>query len=167
MGANVEFAVTSRTRATREAVYELVRAGATWPAWSPIGSFTLARPAPDGGEGVGAVRVFRTGLVRSREEVVQIVPGRSLSYRAVAGLPLRDHRADVELEDDGDGGTLIVWRERFRAAWPGTAAPLRWFLRSFVQRCADGLARHAEAGDVVVPADTAGDTADRTTGRVG
>jgi hypothetical protein len=151
MGADVEFAVTARSTAGRAAVYELVRAGATWPAWSPIGSFTLARPAPDGSEGVGAVRVFRTGLVRSREELIEIVPGRSLSYRAVAGLPLRGHRADVELEDDEGGGTRIVWRERFRTAWPGTAAPLRWFLRAFVQRCADGLARHAAAGDVIAP----------------
>ena len=39
--------------------------------------------------------------------------------------------------------TAITWREDFVATRPGSAGLIGWFLRGFVQRCADGLARHA------------------------
>ncbi len=56
--------------------------------------------------------------------------------------PIRAHRADVEISER-DGGTAITWREDFRVRLPGTGWLLEWFLRRFVQRCADGLAPHA------------------------
>lgn len=142
MGKRVTFTVTATSTADRHAVYELLRDGATWPEWSPIGSFALERPAPGGGEGVGAVRRFSTGFARSREEIVELRPDQSISYRALSGLPIRRHRADVDLAD-GPSGTVVSWREDFEALVPGTAAMLEWFLRRFVQRCADGLARQA------------------------
>ncbi len=142
MGTRVTFEVTATSRATPAQVYALLRSGATWPSWSPIGAFALARPDGDGGEGIGAVRLFTTGGVRSREEIVELTPDTSIGYRAIAGLPIRDHRADVRLAPN-DRGTTITWREDFRAKVPGTAGALGWFLRRFVQQCADGLAAHA------------------------
>jgi hypothetical protein len=76
--------------------------------------------------------------LHSREELVEFRPGRALSYSALSGPPIRSHRADVELSGR-DGGTAISWREDFRVKLPGTG----WLLERFVQRCADGLARHA------------------------
>ena len=142
MGRRVTFTVTARSRASRHAIYELLRAGSTWPDWTPIGSFELERPAPDGGEGVGAVRKFTTGFVSSREEIIELHPDQSLSYRALSGLPIRQHRADVDISDSGDE-RVVAWREDFEARVPGTAPMLAWFLRRFVQRCADGLAGQA------------------------
>ena len=46
----------------------------------------------------------------------------------------------------------ITWREDFVAARPGSGWLLEWFLRRFVQRCADGLTRHAAS----LAADAAG-----------
>src|SRR5690606_12972082 len=42
--------VTATTSAPAHAVHALLRDGATWPTWSPLGSFELERPAehPDG-----------------------------------------------------------------------------------------------------------------------
>jgi hypothetical protein len=91
---------------------------------------------------LGAIRVFTTGTVHSREELVGFEPGRLFSYSALSGLPIRDHRADVTLAER-DGGTMIGWHEDFRAKVPGTGWLYGRFLRWFVQRCADGLARHA------------------------
>ena len=42
-------------------VYRLLRDGSTWPVWSPIDSFELEREGADGGENLGAHRIFRTG----------------------------------------------------------------------------------------------------------
>jgi Polyketide cyclase / dehydrase and lipid transport len=142
----VTFSVTASSRATPQVLYDLLRDGSSWPTWSPIGSFELAQPSADGGEGVGAVRIFKTGTVRSREELIALTPDKGLSYSAVAGLPMRDHGADVEL-DEHDGVTAIVWTEEFRPKFPGTGGFLCWFLRHFVQRCADGLAAYAEGLD--------------------
>jgi hypothetical protein len=142
MGRRITFTVSAWSSARPGAIYDLLCSGATWPQWSPIGSFRLEREGRDGGESLGAIRVFTTAGVHSREELTGSEPGRSFSYVALSGLPIRDHRADVTLAER-DGGTAIGWHEDFRVKVPGTG----WFyersLRWFVRRCADGLARQA------------------------
>jgi hypothetical protein len=142
MGERIIFSVSAWSSAPPAEVYRLLRTGASWPEWSPIGSFHLEQEGREGGESLGAIRVFKTGNVRSREELVGLEPDAAFSYVALSGLPIRDHRADVELVAR-DGGTAISWREDFQPKLPGTGWLLRWFLRRFVQRCADGLAAHA------------------------
>lgn len=137
------------TSATADAVYALLRDGATWPEWSPLGSFRLEAEGPDGGESLGAIRVFRTGRTTSREEIVVLEPDRTFGYALLSGLPLRDYRALVDLEPR-DGGTEIHWHSTFRAKVPGTGGLYRRILGAFIQRCVDGLAsytteRHASS----------------------
>lgn len=146
--------VNVTTTAHPEIVYALLRAGATWPQWSPIHTFTLdspgtpeaaadeGRPGDEEGEDVGAIRVFQTGRIRSRERIVELVPNRRLSYVLVDGLAIRDYRADIDLRESCDG-TAIQWRSSFRPKVPGTGWMYRRQLTSFIQQCADGLARHA------------------------
>ena len=144
MAQRVTFEVQAWTRATPAAVYRLLLDGSTWPTWSPIGSFHLEREGRDGGESEGAIRVFKTGTVRTREQLVERRADESFGYVALSGLPIRADRADVELSAH-NGGTAIVWREAFDPKIPGAGPALRWFLRRFVQRCADGLAAHSAA----------------------
>ena len=134
----VMFTVVSSSKAPPRAVFALLADAATWPEWSPIGSFEPERAAPDGGVGVGAIRRFRTVRTISREEVTEVEPDRRFAYRQLSGIPISDHQAVVELEALPDG-TRISWTEQFRTHVPG----VRWFLRFFVRRCADGLAEHA------------------------
>lgn len=146
--------MTAASTGSVETVYELLRAGATWPTWSGLGSFELERPSPepdragvgaDGhgvDEGVGAIRVFRTGPMRSREQIVELVPGRRLSYVLLSGLPLRDYRADVDLSPTAEG-TEIRWHSTFDAKVPGTGWFYRWFLGRFLRQTVDGLAAYA------------------------
>ena len=134
--------VTATTSAPAHAVHALLRDGATWPTWSPLGSFELERPAehPDG---VGEIRIFRTGRIRNREQVVESVPGRRLSYVLLEGMAIRDYRADIDLTDTENGGTVIRWHSTFRAKVPGMGGIYRRSLTSFLQQCVDGLADHA------------------------
>lgn len=146
--------VSARTEADPATVYALLRDGASWPTWSPITSFTLEQPAPapsDGSgpaepEGVGAIRCFRTkqafGTTTSRERIVELRQDRRFSYTLLSGLPLRDYRANVDLEPTGTG-TTIRWRSSFRPAIPGTGWLYRAILSAFIGRCARGLAEHA------------------------
>ncbi len=141
----LEVDVRVPTTARPEAVYALLRDGASWPVWSPIGSFELGRPAADEPEGIGAIRIFRTGRHTSVERIVELVPGRRLSYALVRGLALRGYRADVDLEPDGDT-TYIHWHSSFTAKVPGTGWIYQRSLTDFVRRCAEGLAAHAVTG---------------------
>lgn len=137
-----DIAVTATTPASPETVYALLRDGASWPGWSPLGSFELERPGETEPEGVGAIRVFRTGRVTTREQIVELVPERRLSYVLLSGLPIRNYRADVDLEPAGDG-TRIHWHSVFDPKLPGTGWLFRRQLTGFLQRTVDGLARRA------------------------
>ena len=136
------FEVSATSAAPPSVVFGLLADGTTWPRWSPIGSFELEREGGEGGESVGAIRVFKTGRVVNREEIVEIRPPESFSYQVLSGLSIKNHRADVILTEM-EGGTSIVWRERFEASPPGTGWLTSKMLRGFVARCAQGLARAA------------------------
>lgn len=133
---------TARSSADATTVYALLVDGMSWPTWSPLDSFELESEAPGGGEGLGAVRVFRTGRTVSREEVVELVPDRRFGYALLSGLPLRNYRARIDLTPF-DGGTVIHWRSSFTPKVPGTGWIYRRALGMFIQRCVDGLAAHA------------------------
>ena len=128
--------------ASPDAIYALLADGATWPSWSGIDSFELRQPGDGGGESLSAVRVFRTGRTTSVERLVELVPGRRLSYALLSGLPLRDYRADVDLLP-ADGGTLIRWHSTFAAKRPGTGWLYRRVLARFIRAAVRGLAEHA------------------------
>lgn len=138
----IDVRVTTTAPASR--VYALLRDGASWPAWSPIGSFELRTPGADEPEGLGAVRVFRTGMVTSVERIVELVPDRRFSYELEHGLPIAGYRADVDLTTSG-AGTEIRWHSTFRGTVPGTGWFHRVLLARFIKRCAAGLAAHADA----------------------
>ena len=141
--------LTARSEADPDTVYRLLADGAQWPLCSGLGSFELERPGETEREGVGAIRVFRTGRVVSRELIVAADPGRGLSYTVLSGMPLRDYRADIGLTRDGSG-TLITWHSGFEAKYPGTGWLFRWFLTRFIGRVVAGLAERAGTGHRVI-----------------
>jgi hypothetical protein len=79
-----------------------------------------------------------------REEVVEVVPERRLSYVLLDGMPLDGYRADIDLTPV-DGGTEVRWRSRFTARRRGMGPVYRRMLGLFIQRSVDGLAAHHAA----------------------
>lgn len=134
--------ITTRTSAAPGAVYALLTDGGTWPDWAPIDSLELEREGAGRREGIGAVRVLRRGRTEGRDTIVELVSDRRFSYTHVSKLPVRDYRADVDLEPDG-GGTRIRWRASFTATVPGMGPLLRVALGRFLRQCAEGLAEYA------------------------
>ena len=132
-------ATTSADPAT---VYALLRDGASWPSWSPIDAFELERRGETEPEGVGAVRLLRSGRVTGRDTIVELVRDRRLSYTHVSSLPVRDYRGDIDLTAVA-GGTEIRWATSFEPKYPGTGGLLRRGLDGFIGRCTDGLAARA------------------------
>ena len=133
---------TATTSADPAAVFALLADGATWPDWSPIGSFELITPGDGTPEGLGAVRLFTTRRIKSRERVVERRPNEVFSYVLESGMPLRDYRAVITLTPTADG-TSINWRSTFRAKVPGSGSVYRRALGRFIGQTLDGLATAA------------------------
>jgi len=127
------------TTASPEAIYALLLDGATWPTWSSLDSFEMARGTD--GE-LGAVRLFRTGKHRSYEELVELIPNRRLSYALVPphNLPFATYRADVDIEDGA-----IRWHSVFTMKHRGTAFLTKLVFGRFIKATAKGLATRAES----------------------
>jgi hypothetical protein len=133
------------TTADPAAVYALLRDGATWPEWAPIDSFELEREGASEREGVGAVRLLRSGRVTGRDTIAELVENRRFAYTNASSLPVKDYRGTVDLDPLPDGGTAITWVSEFDPKLPGTGALVRRGLDGFVAKLANGLAARATA----------------------
>ena len=124
------------SRAAPGAVFSLLKNSDTWPRWSMFRSAELEQAGKDEPYGVGAIRVFSTSVTRAREQVVELIPDRQLSYVLLSGLPLRDYRADVRLTSPVGEGTLVDWTASFQCLY-GTG----WFWRLFMNGVLSDMAR--------------------------
>jgi uncharacterized protein YndB with AHSA1/START domain len=161
MARRISIDVGAHTRATPDVVFALLVDGGTWPDWSPIEDFELEQ-AGDPRTGLGEIRVFRMGRTIGRDQVVEVVPKRRLAYVSLSGLPVRDYRAEIELQAI-EHGTAIRWRASFLPRLPLTGRLLERGLRRFLDDCVRGLATYAESTPmqaetperkVAAPADT-------------
>lgn len=145
----IKVAGMATSRADPGKVLSLLKDPVTWPLWSMFKSGELQRPGRGEQLGVGAVRVFRTPTTCATEEVVELVPGRRLSYVLLSGMPFRDYRADVDLAPLPDGGTSIRWQSSFYAKYPGTGWFWRMVMNRVLQHTAEKLAAGAEDPAIV------------------
>jgi uncharacterized protein YndB with AHSA1/START domain len=135
---------TATSEAPPPTVFALLKDGATWPDWTMFDAFELERPGEGGRSGVGEIHVFSTALTHAREEVVELVPDRRLSYILLSGFPFKDYRADVDLSVREDGGTSIAWRASFDPKYKGTGWFWRLFVTAVLKKVASDLAIGAE-----------------------
>lgn len=140
--------VTAHSSAAPSAVWALLRDGASWPVWSPIGTYELEKPGQDETDGLGSIRWFRTKRATStanlREEIVEFVPERRMRYVVHSGLPVQNYTATIDLTPGQDqSGTSIRWRASFSAN-PLLGWLVRRSLTGVLTASARGLAEHAE-----------------------
>ncbi len=135
--------VTVHSAAPPARVYRFAADSSTWPDWSPV--LRYEREKAGDSHGVGEVRVFHNRGRRNptREEVVELTPNRRVGYVLLSGLAIRDYRAFIDLEPEGEG-TRIRWHSSFHPKVPGTGWLYRRVLRLVITQYAKGLAAHAE-----------------------
>lgn len=131
------------TTASPEAVFGLLGDSSTYPSWSPIDAYQMERPGRSAPHGVGEIRVFLAGRFKVREEIVELIPNRSMAYTLLSGLPMRDYRGETTLEPLPGGGTRIAWQSSFRGVM-GTGWFMRLFMGRTLRRLTSALAQAAE-----------------------
>jgi uncharacterized protein YndB with AHSA1/START domain len=136
--------LTARSAAPVERVWALLADARGWPEWSPFDAAELEREGSPPPDGVGAIRRLTYGKNVSRECIVAFEPPHWLAYQLLAGLPVRDYRADVTLQRTPDGGTAIRWQAQFEPLVPGIGWLVRRRLEPFLSDVAQRLARRAE-----------------------
>jgi hypothetical protein len=143
---NVGASATSRADA--EVIFKHLAVAEAWSEWGSFPSRARRERAGEGApNGVGAVRA----IPPAREQVVEYDPPRHYAYIAISGLPLKEYRADVTLEEKG-GQTLIHWKAAFEPKYRGTGAFMRLFLDKMLTSFARRVAYHCEHCEPGCPA---------------
>ncbi|MDO8733280.1 MAG: SRPBCC family protein [Actinomycetota bacterium] len=134
----VSVSASSASTASAEQVFALLAAGETWPQWSAIKSFALESPGADSPEGVGAIRLWNSGLMAAREQVVELHSPTKFAYTLLSSklVAVRDYRADVDVTPT-DSGCTVVWSAVFRPKLPGTG----WFWKLALSKLSASLAK--------------------------
>lgn len=135
--ATTEVDVRRTVPAPPPVVFRYLADRTTWPTWSGHDRFELLQPGATERQGVGAIGLLYSGRNVMREEIVELQPDRRVSYALLEGMPLRDYRADVDLEPAG-AGTAVRWHSRFEAPF-GTGWLYRLVLTLFITRALRGL----------------------------
>lgn len=141
--SSASFVVRARSAAALSTVFALLADAPAWQEWAgPLVPQARWEPGTRGGR--GAVRRLGLGPLTVREQVVEHRPGDAFSYVLLTAVRWHGYRADVELAEDGSGGTTILWRGRLSSPVPVLAGVLTPAFRLMVQDFARRLAAAAE-----------------------
>ena len=146
--ASQGFSVTRVASAPREKVWALVSTASSWKDWAGVMRSSLEREGDPPPDGVGAIRVLGPRFVGSREEVVEWEPPAHIGYVILSGVPVKNYRADIWLEEktapEGSSvTTVIAWSGSFDPKVPGTGPLMRTVLRAIISRFARRAAVYA------------------------
>lgn len=94
--------------------------------------------AGPGQVGACSERICNFGGKALREEIISYEEGRRYTYRAdmtrsEMKMPLSNHLGSFEIEK-AEGGSVVIWRQYFRARWYMPAFMLRWQMRDRMMR---------------------------------
>jgi len=131
--------------APQEVAWEVMADHELYARWVPRSVVDLEVKGSPERNGVGAIRVFHIGPVRTREEITTFDPPNRMAYRVLTiPMPVRNCRSDLLLvaNDDGSGCTLH-WDSWFETVIPLTGGIMRQIMGSATAKMAAGIAEEA------------------------
>jgi uncharacterized protein YndB with AHSA1/START domain len=139
------YEVVVQTKAPKEKVFALVADATSWQRWAKpyvmYGEWVEEGDPPPGG--VGAIRRLGSKAWGVKEKITEYDPPDYLAYTIVTRTPLREYRAIVSIDAEGDG-SRITWAASMEGRFPGAAPVMAFLLGRSIKKMATGLARYAE-----------------------
>jgi len=133
---------SSTSKASPEAIYPLLKDSSTYPVWGMVGGYEMERPGRNEPHGLGEIRILRTWPFTAREEMVEFIPNRKVSYVLLSGFPMLNYRGETTLTPLPGGGTRIDWVSSFDPKYRSTG----WFWRRFMTWVLTNMVRDLAAG---------------------
>ena len=138
------FISITKVLAPRQVVWDVMTDHPRYVSWTSARRVTMERTGTPAPNGVGAVRVFDSGPMKVREEVMEFEPPSRMVYRLASGLPVHDYRSEMRLDEE-DGVTVLTWSSTFTPRIPLTGGAFTRLMRGAVDRFAAGIKAAAEA----------------------
>ena len=140
----IKVSAIAHSTASAETVFAILAKGETWPQWTPIKTFALHTPGVDGGESVGAIRQWNSGLMMNLEQIVEMNSPTKFAYTLNESklVAVKDYRADVDITPTASGCT-VMWTSVFRPKLPGTGWFWKLALGKLGKQLAAGVADYA------------------------
>jgi uncharacterized protein YndB with AHSA1/START domain len=118
-----EFTLQTVINAPIDIVFDVITDHRGYPQFTPLRSVTLEREGDPAPNGVGAVRALHAVGPPIREEVTEYVKPNRFVYKALSGIPVRDHVGTVDLLQEA-GGTRITYHVTTTPTVPRVLAPV-------------------------------------------
>jgi uncharacterized protein YndB with AHSA1/START domain len=138
------FTFTREIAAPVETVFDVLTDHAGYSKLTPLRKSELERRGEGDPNGVGAIRKLTAVGPPMREEVIAYEAPSRFSYKVLSGLPVRDHVGTVELSQDQDGGTKMVYAVRTQPTLPVVGFAVVAAIRQAVKGLIDGVAKESE-----------------------
>ena len=132
--------------APQEVAWEVMTDHQLYARWVPRSRVDLEVEGLPDRNGVGAIRVFHIGPMRTREEITTFDPPHRMAYRVLSlPMPVRNCRSDLLLVADDDGaGCTLHWDSWFEPLIPLTGGIMRQVMAQATGRMAAGIAEEAQ-----------------------
>ncbi len=145
------FTLSADVAARPETVFDVLTDHRSYANLTPLRSSTLEREGAPDVNGVGAIR--RLALVGPpiREEVTEFERPSRFAYRALSGVPAKEHTGTVQLSPRGSG-TILTWRVD---STPKVALPDALYvaaLKPVIAQLLKGIVRESERLAPTAPA---------------
>lgn len=134
------FTINRTIRAPAQEVFDAITDHRGYQDMTPMRRTTLDKEGVPAPNGLGAVR--RLALVGPPivEEVVGYEPPTYFAYKALKGLPVREHLGEVRLRDVG-GATEMTYTVSFTALVPRSEPVVGFVLRQAIKQIVGGVAK--------------------------
>jgi len=127
--------------APRDAVWRVYTDHRGWTRWAGVKEVVLRQQGDPPPNGLGTIRVMRSGGIAIEEEITAFDPPKRMAYRLIGGLPVKNYEAEVRF-DESESGTAIAWDVSFQPRIPFTGGLLARVMKSGLQDVLDRLARY-------------------------
>ena len=135
---------TRRIDAPIEVVWDVLTDHAAYRSWTPVVSSRLVTAGTTEPNGVDAVRFLGVGPLGAREKVLVHDAPHHLAYTVVAGLPVREYRADARLTEGDGPWTNLEYMGSFQPRVPGTGRVLAFLVGTVLRTLVSSLAKESE-----------------------